>query len=173
MLTLWFALLGFPTFANEVTGAGQSVSSFKEEAKSTIKTLSSSLIEPLSKNDIHTIQTTVNEIFLEADKKGSPIRFGIGILDRNGIAVAGGYIIGAFKGEDFSKYDFVKKAFKKRKIIQNRLYFQDRSELLIICAPLVQQKKVMGALVLGFDPTQLQKDYSLTAEQFLALNFNK
>ena len=170
---LWFVLLGFSPFVTEVTDAGQSVSSFKEEAKTAIKTLSVSLIEPLSKKDIDTIETTVYETFLEADKKGRPIRFGIGILDRTGVAVAGGYIVGAFKGEDFSKYNFVKKAFKKKKIIQNRLYFQDRSELLIICAPLVHQKKIIGAIVLGFDPTELKKDYGLSAEQFLALDFNK
>jgi hypothetical protein len=173
MLTLWFVLSGFPTFATEVTDAGQSVSSFKEEARSAIKTLSLCLVEPLSKNDINTIETTINEIFLEADKKGRPICFGIGILDRNGIAVAGGYIIGSFKGEDFSKYEFVKKAFKKKKIIQNRVYFQDRSQLFIICSPVVQQKKVVGAVVLGFNPTQVKKDYGLSTEQFLALDFNK
>jgi hypothetical protein len=173
MLMLWFVLLGLSTFVTEVAYASQSVSSFKEEVKIAIKKLSLSLIEPLSKNDINTIETTVNEIFLEADGKGRPIRFGIGILDRNGIAVAGGYIIGAFKGEDFSKYRFVRKAFKKRKIIQDRVYFQDRSELLIICAPLIQQKRVIGALVLGFDPIQVKKDYGLDTEQFLALDFNK
>jgi len=173
MLTLWFILLGFSPFAAEVTDASQSVSSFKEEAKSAIKTLSSSLIEPLSRNDINTVETTVNEVFLDADKKGRPVRFGIGILDKHGIAVAGGYIIGAFKGEDFSKYDFVKKAFKKRKITQNRLYFQDRSELFMICAPLVQQKRVVGAIVLGFDPTQVKNDYGLSTEKFLSINFNK
>lgn len=186
VLILGLVSLGFFPFLIEVTNANQSVSSFKEEARSAINHLSFCLIEPLSKNHIHTIEAIVNETFLEADKKGRPIRFGIGVLDRNGIAVAGGYITGAFKGEDFSKYDFVKKAFKKRKIIQNRLYFQDRSELLIICAPLVQQKKIIGAsvplvhpkkiigaIVLGFDPTQLQRDYGLSAEQFLALNFDK
>ena len=173
MLTLWFVLLGFSTFVIEVTDAGQSVSSFKEEAKSAIKTLSLSLIEPLSRNDIHTIETTINEIFLEADKKESPIRFGIGILDRNGVAIAGRYVVGIFKEEDFSKYKFVRKAFKKKKIAQDRLYLQDHTELLIVCVPLVQQKKVVGAIVLGFDPTQVKKDYGLSTEQFLALDFNK
>ncbi len=48
---LWFVLSDFPTFATEVTDTGQCVSSFKQEAKSAIKTLSLSLIEPLSKSD--------------------------------------------------------------------------------------------------------------------------
>ena len=156
-----------------MTDAGQSVSSFKEEAKRAIKTLSLSLVEPLSKNDINAIETIINETLLEADKKGRPICFGIGVLDRNGIAVAGGYIIGAFKGEDYSKYEFVKKAFKKKRIIQNRVYFQDCSELFMVCAPLVRQKKVVGAIILGFNPTQVKKDYGLSTDQFLALDFNK
>jgi hypothetical protein len=173
MFLLWLILLVPSGFFTEVTYANQSNPPFKEEVKIAIKKLSVSLMDPVSKNDINTIETTINEIFLEADEKGRPIRFGIGILDRNGVAVAGGYIIGAFKGEDFSKYKFVRKAFKKRKIIQDRLYFQDRSMLLIVCAPLVQQKSVVGALVLGFDPTEVKKDCGLNIEQFLALDFNK
>lgn len=145
----------------------------KDEVRTTIKKLSSSLIIPVSKNDINTIETTVNEIFLEADKKGAPIRFEIRVFDKDGIAVAGGYSVGAFKGEDFSRYKFMRKAFKKRKIVQERLYLQNHSELLIVCSPLVEQKKVVGAIVFGFDPTQVKKDYGLNTEQFLALDFNK
>jgi hypothetical protein len=173
MFLLWLILLGPSGFFTEVTYANQSNPTFKEEVKIAIKKLSVALMDSVSKNDINTIETTINEIFLEANEKGMPIRFGIGVLDRNGVAVAGGYIIGAFKGEDFSKYKFVRKAFKKRKIIQDRLYFQDRSMFLIVCIPLVQQKSVVGALVLGFDPTEVKKDYGLDTEQFLALDFNK
>jgi hypothetical protein len=173
MLILWFVLLGFSPLFTEVTDAGQSVSSFKEEAKSAIKTLSVSLTDPVSKNNIGDIQTTIDKIISDAEKEEKPFRFGIGILDRNGVAIAGRYVGGIFKEEDFSKYNIVKKAFKNKKIIQSRLFFQDRSELLIICAPLVQQKKIIGAIVLGFDPTELKKDYGLSAEQFLALDFNK
>ena len=127
----------------------------------------------VSKNDIDAIQAMLDQIISDAEKEGKPIRFGIGILDRNGVAVTGRYIVGTFGKEDFSKYKFVKKAFTKKKIIQDRLYFQDRSELLTVCAPLVQQKRVVGALVLGFNPTEVKKDYGLNTEQFLALDFNK
>src|SRR5512139_3532749 len=142
---LCFIFLDLPKVRIGEVFAEESTDDFKNEVRATIKKLSVSLIEPLSKNDINTIEATINEIFLEADKKERPIRFGIGVLDRNGIAVAGGYIVGAFKGEDFSKYDFVKRAFKKKKkIVKDRLYFQDHSEILIICVPFVQQKKIVG-----------------------------
>jgi hypothetical protein len=170
---LCFIFLDLPKVRIGEVSADQSTDDFKDEVRATIKKLSVSLIGPVSINDINAIEMAVKEIFLEADEKGRPIRFGIGILDRNGIAVAEGYIIGAFKGKDFSKYEFVRKAFKKKKIIQNRLYFQDRSELLIICAPLVHQKRVVGALVLGFNPAEVKKDYGLDTRQFLALDFNK
>jgi len=130
-------------------------------------------MDPVSKNDINAIQATLNQIISDAEKEEKPIHFGIWVLDRNGVAVTGRYIVGTFRNEDFSKYKFVRKAFKKRKIIQDRLYFQDRSELLIVCAPLVQQKSVVGALVLGFNPTEVKKDYGLNTEQFLTLDFNK
>jgi hypothetical protein len=173
MFMLWFILLGLSRFFTEVTYASQSNPTLKEEVKVAIQKLSMSLMDPVSKNDIDAIQTTLNKIISDAEKEEKPIRFGIGILDRNGVAVTGRYIVGTFRKEDFSKYKFVRKAFKKRKIIQDRLYFQDRSELLIVCAPLVQQKSVVGALVLGFNPTGVKRDYGLNIEQFLALDFNQ
>jgi hypothetical protein len=173
MFMLWLILWGPSGFFTEVTYANQSNPPFKEEVKIAIKKLSVSLMDYVSKNDIDAIQAMLDQIISDAEKEGKPIRFGIGILDRNGVAVTGRYIVGTFRKEDFSKYKFVKKAFTKKKIIQDRLYFQDRSELLIVCAPLVQQKRVVGALVLGFNPTEVKKDYGLNTEQFLALDFNK
>jgi hypothetical protein len=173
MFMLWLILWGPSGFFTEVTYANQSNPIFKEEVKIAIKELSVSLMDPVSKNDIDAIQAILDQIISDAEKEGKPIRFGIGILDRNGVAVTGRYIVGTFRKEDFSKYKFVKRAFTKKKIIQDRLYFQDRSELLIVCAPLVQQKRVVGALLLGFNPTEVKKDYGLNTEQFLALDFNK
>ena len=173
MFMLWHILLELSGFFTEVTYASQSTPTFKEEVKIAIKNFSVSLMDPVSKNDIDAIQTMLNKIISDAEKEGKPIHFGIGILDRNGVAITGRYILGTFREEDFSKYKFVRKAFKQRKIIQDRLYFQDRSELLIICAPLVQQKNVVGAIILGFNPTEVKKDYGLNTEQFLALDFNK
>jgi len=170
---LWHILLELSGFFTEVTYASQSTPTFKEEVKIAIKNFSVSLMDPVSKNDIDAIQTMLNKIISDAEKEGKPIHFGIGILDKNGVAITGRYILGTFREEDFSKYKFVRKAFKQRKIIQDRLYFQDRSELLIICAPLVQQKNVVGAIILGFNPTEVKKDYGLNTEQFLALDFNK
>jgi len=173
MLILWCVLLGFSPFVTEVTDASQSVFSFKEEAKRAIKTLTACLMDPVSKKNISDIQAGMDKIISDAEKEGKPICFGIGILDKNAVTVAGRYVVGIFREEDFSKYDFVKKAFKKKKIVQERLYLQDHSELLIICVPLVQQKKIIGAIVLGFNPTEVKKDYGLNIEQFLALDFNK
>lgn len=169
----WFILLGLSTFVTEVAYASQPVSSFKEEVKIAIKTLSVSLMDPVSKNNIGDIRVTIDKIISDAEKEGKPIRFGVGILDRKGVAVVGRSVVGIFGEEDFSKYKFVRKAFKKKKIIQERLYFQDHSELLIVCVPLVQQKNVVGAIVLGFNPDEVKKDYGVTTEQFLALDFNK
>ncbi len=173
MLTLWFVFLGFSPFVTEVTDASQSVSSFKEEARRAIKTLTACLIDAVSKKNIGDIQVGMDKIVSDAEKEGKPISFGIGILDKNAVTIAGRYVVGIFREENFSKYDFVKKAFKKKKIVQERLYFQDHSELLIICVPLVQQKKIIGAIILGFNPAQVNKDYGVNTEQFLALDLNK
>ena len=170
---LWPVLWEPSTFVTDETYASESVSSFKERVKIAIKTLSASLTDCVSKNDIDAIQAMLEKVISDAENAGQPIRFGIGILDRDGVTVAGRYIIGTFKGDDFSKYKFVKNVFKHRKIVQDRLYFQDRSELLIVCAPLVRGKNVVGAIVLRFNPTKVKEDYGLNTEQFLALDLNK
>jgi len=173
MFMLGFILSGLLGSLNEVAWADQPLSSFKEEVKKAIKKLSTSLMDPISKNNIGAVQEELNKIISDAEKEGKPLRYGIGVLDKNGIAVTGRYIIGIFKEEDFSKYKFVRKAFKHKKIVQDRLYLQDSSELLIICAPLVQRKNVVGAVVLGFNPAEVKKDYALDTKQFLTLDFNK
>jgi len=171
ILSLFFLILSEPSIGG--TSAKPSAQAFKEEVKGTIKKLSLSLIDPLSKNEGKVLQEALNNVVSEAEREGKPIRFGIGVLDREGLAIAGRYIVGAFKEEDFSRYNFLTKAFKQKKIILDRLFFQDQSELLIVCVPLVQKREVIGALVLGFDPSAVKRDYGLTTEQFMALNFNK
>jgi hypothetical protein len=161
------------TLVTQEACANQSISSFTEKVKSAIKVLSVSLMDPVSNNNIGEIQTKIDKIISDAEKEGKPIRFGIGVLDRNGVAVAGRYVVGTFRKDDFSSYQFVEKAFKQKKIIQDRLYFQDRSELWIVCVPLVQKKNVLGAVVLGFNPTEVIKDYGLNTKQFLALDLSK
>lgn len=144
-----------------------------EKVKSAIKTLSPLLLDPVSRNNISDIQTTIDKTVSDAEKQGKPIRFGIGVLDRDGVAVAGRYVVGTFRKDNFSGYQFVEKAFGQKKIVQDRLYFQDHSELWIVCVPLIQQKEVVGAMVLGFNPTEVKKDYGLNTKQFLALDLNK
>jgi hypothetical protein len=167
-----FALLQFSSLCAGVANADPSALTFKEEVKRVIKTMVEPMMGPVLNRDNNAIQATLDKIISDAEKEGKPVRFGVGILDMEGLAVAGRYIVGTFKMDDFSKYNYVAKAFKQRKIVQDRLYFQGGSEFLIICVPLVRQKEVVGALVFGVDP-QIKKDYGLTTEQFMALDFNK
>lgn len=152
--------------------AEESTRTFKETVKEAIKKLSPTFIDPLSKDDANAANAALAKIVSDGKQRSGP-NFGIGVLDRNGIAVAGKYITGVFKKENFSKYNFVIKAFNKKKIVQDRLYFQDRSEFYVVCAPLVSQGQLVGALVLGFTSSEVNEKYRLTTEQFMALNFNK
>jgi hypothetical protein len=168
-----FALLNFSGLCAWAANADSSALTFKNEVKRVIKAMVGPMMDPVLNRDNKTIQATLDKIISNAEREGKPVRFGVGILDMGGLAVAGRYIVGTFKMDDFSKYNYVSKAFKQRKIIQDRLYFQGGTEFLIICVPLVRQKEVVGALVFGVDPSQIKKDYGLTTEQFMALDFNK
>jgi hypothetical protein len=178
MIPLWFFIFfvlfsNFSGFCAGVANADPSALTFKEEVKRVIKKMTGPIMGPVLNGDNNAIQATLDRIILDAEKEGKPVRFGIGILDVGGLAVAGRYIVGTFKTDDFSKYNYVAKAFRQRKIVQDRLYFQGGSEFLIICVPLVRQKEVVGAIVIGVDPPQIEKEYGLTTEQFMALDFNK
>ena len=172
-LTFWFVFFQLSTLGTREASAKQTASAFTEEVKNAIKTLSRLLLDPVSKNNIADIQTTIDKTGSDAEKQGRPIRFGIGVLDRKGVVVAGRYVVGTFERDDFSRYQFVGKAFKQKRIIQDRLYFQDHSELWIVCAPLIEQKDIVGAIVLGFNPAEVERDYGLNTKQFLALDLNK
>ena len=163
----------FPGLDAGVANADPSTLAFHDEVKGVIKTMVGPMMGPVLNGDNGATQAALDKIISDAEKEGKPIRFGIGILDMGGLAVAGRYIVGTFKMDDFSKYNYVAKAFKQKKIVQDRLYFQGGSQFLIICVPLVRQKEVVGALVFGFDPSQVKKDYGLTTEQFMAIDFNK
>ncbi len=173
VLVFWLILIQLTPLVTQEACANQSISFFREMVKSAIKMLSVSLMDSVAKNNTGDIQTKIDKMISNAEKEGKPIQFGIGILDRTGVAVAGRYVVGTFRKDDFSRYQFVKKAFKQKKVIQDRLYFQDHSELWIVCVPLVQQRGIVGAIVLGFNPTEVDKDYGLNVKQFLALDLNK
>jgi hypothetical protein len=167
---IFWGLSGFGT--GEIYAA-RSANDLREEVRGVIKMLSPPVKDSLLKEDSTAVQAAVDGFVSDVEKRGKPVTFGIGILDGEGLAIAGRYVIGTFKkGENFSNYNYVMKAFKQKKIISERLFFQDQSEILIVCIPLVQQKEVIGSLVLGFSPSEVKRDYGLTTEQFLTLKFD-
>jgi hypothetical protein len=173
MLMCWLLFSQLSVLTTPEACAKQNTSAFREKVKSAIKTLSPLLLDPVSKNNIGDIQAVIDKTVSDAEKQGKPIRFGIGVLDRSGVAIAGKYVVGTFRKDNFPGYQFVEKAFGQKKIVQDRLYFQDNSELWIVCAPLIQQKDIVGAIVLGFNPTEVKRDYGLNTKQFLALDLNR
>ncbi len=173
MVILWMVCFKVGSGCSTKGLANSSEDLFKNEVKGEISKLSAVLLEPVTKNDVKAINAALDRFTLEAEKKGKPVRFGIGVLDRDKSAIAGKYIIGTFQEQDFSKYKYAVNAFKQKKIVQDRLYFQNQSEFWVVCAPLISRGLVVGAMVLGFDPKDVEKRYRLTTDQFLALDFNK
>jgi hypothetical protein len=145
----------------------------REQTRKVLQKLSSAVTGPLSRMDVNAINGEIEKISSEAAEKGKPFDFGIGILNRDGVAIAGRYVVGEFRRDDFSSYRFFRESFKKRKRVQEKIYFQDGAQLLVLCSPLVVKKNVIGAIVLGFQPTEVEKKYGVTPEQFLAVDFNK
>ncbi len=101
----WFVFLQLSTLAIRETCAKQSAAAFTEEVKNAIKTLSRLLLGPVSKNNIGDIQVTIDKTISDAEKQGRPIRFGIGVLHRSGMVVAGRYVVGTFIPRVLTTYE--------------------------------------------------------------------
>ena len=153
--------------------AADGAEGLKKQAKEALQRLSSALANPLSRVDVNAINGGLEKFVSAAAKKGNPIDFGIGVVNKDGVAIAGRYVVGEFRRDDFSSYRFFKESSKNKKRVQERIYFKDGSQLLVLSSPLVGKKNVIGAIVLGFQPTEVKRKYGVTPEQFLNIDFNK
>jgi hypothetical protein len=76
------------------------------------------------------------------------------------------------KGKDYSNYELVKKAINSKKIQQQRFFLPDRSELYLVCAPLIRDDKLIGLVAIAISSEEASKRWGLTEKEFLAIDFN-
>ncbi len=144
---------------------------FKAEVKDCLTRFSAPLAEPLVKADIPAINTALSKIEPANIKLCRMCPFRIAVLSRVGETVA---VYPKIKGTlDFSNYDAVKEVLKNKKIVAQRLFQQDGSQLYIVCDPLSHQGAVVGILVLSLDAAEAQQRWGITEAEFQALDFNR
>jgi hypothetical protein len=143
---------------------------FKKEVKDCIKKLVDPLQDPLARRDIAAINETLKQVEPEAIKLCRMCPFRFGVLDREGDTLA------VYPPKDdaanFSNYELVVQTLKNRRTGQRRFFLQDGSQIYIICVPLFKGDQVQGLLALAVNAEEAGKRWQMSAEEFLAIDFD-
>mgnify|MGYP005837990627 FL=1 len=96
---------------------------------------------------------------------------------RSGVLDAAGILLTTFPknrivGMNFSNYTRLIEAMQRQRITQRPLFLPDRSKMYFINAPLVHDRRIVGALVLGLTAADLERKWHLSEEEFLAIDLN-
>jgi hypothetical protein len=145
---------------------------FKKEVQACIVKLKTALVEPLAKRDIPALNDTLKEVEPQAIKLCRMCPFRIGVLNHEG------YTLTVYPPKqdaigNFSNYDVVIQTLKSRRTSTQRLFLQDGSQVYLICVPILQDEKVLGILAVAVSAEEAKKRWDMTAEEFLAIDFNR
>lgn len=143
---------------------------FKNEVKSILDKLCTTLAGPVSKSDVPGIETALSEIKPQLVKLCPRCPFQVGVLNEHGKILA--VHPPTERTNNFSSYDLVIKVISSKKIQQQRFFLQDGSELYIICAPILRLDKVIGLIGIAISAAEAKSTWGLTEKEFMALNFN-
>ena len=143
---------------------------FKEEVKSILDKLCTTLVEPVSKSDVPGIEAVLSEYEPQLVKLCPWCPFQVGVLNRHAEILA--VHPPTERTNNFASYDLVIKVISSKMIRQQRFFLQDGSELYIICAPILRQDKVIGLMGIAISAAEAKSRWGLTEKEFMALNFN-
>ncbi len=148
------------------------IATFKHELKSCFDGLAVTLMEPVVRKDIAGVKAALEKVESPAVKLCRLCPFEIGVLDPSGKILSSYPVKGDGKAKDYSSYDLVKKAISSKKIQQQALFLPDASKLYLVCAPLIQEDKLIGLVAIAISSADAEKRWNLTEKDFLALDFN-
>jgi hypothetical protein len=146
--------------------------SFKHEIKSCLTNLSTTLLEPVAKQDLTGIRAALEKAESPAVKLCRLCPFELGVTDQSGETLAVYPVKGDGKGKNYSNYELVRKAIKTKKIQQQRFFLQDGSQLYLVCAPLMRQDTLIGLVAIAISSEDAAKRWDLQEKEFLAIDFN-
>jgi hypothetical protein len=132
--------------------------------------LKAAMSGPVSKQDWGAVEPILQSSFEKLKQEGKFIPFRIGVLDQNAITKG---MFPPRKGEalDFSNYQPGRTVYEQKRITQAMLYLEGK-KIFVLIAPLLQQDRVTGAVVMAFPEEELQK-WHVPEKEFLGIDFNK
>jgi len=144
---------------------------FVAEVRETIANLSVPLMKQLPEKNIPAINTILHKFYYEWKRTGRTL-FRMNVLDNTGVVLTA-YPLNPAIGQYFGQYASVSGALQGKRISQERLLLANGAVIFSICAPVLEQDRVVGALALILDAETALKKWGITLEKFLTINFNR
>jgi hypothetical protein len=139
----------------------------------TMARLSKALAGPLADRDLKEINFILENNFSGAGQEAQLPFLHSGVTGKEGIILAS-YPPEQGIGKDFSNYSVVINALLNKKISQKRLYLENRPDIIVICAPILDQEEVVvGTVWFVLDAEKVRKTWGVSTEEFLGINFNQ
>ena len=157
------------------------VQAFREQMIKDFNLLESGLIPALEGDKPILAASEVIDHFLIELKNNNRKIFGISLLDTSGEYLtgfviedktAGKLIKDKYKNMNFHSFEVVDRIVKSRKIIQERLYFQD-TRILAIGFPVIKDDDLLGILCFSFKSHEFEKKWGISEKDFLEIDFEK
>lgn len=145
---------------------------FKKEVRDNIEKLSPFFAEALPKGNGKAVEAALTRACVAAEEQGMPFSCSIATLDKNGISVTSISPRKLSQGVDYSHYKSITKSLREKRIVHARLFLQDGTRIFAVSSPLMKDGRLVGLLVLGYFSTEVRRNWGLTEEEFLEIDFN-
>ncbi len=173
------ALIGIVLAALGVMGCGPKepplspgAQAFKMEVGKIIRQMQQSLAKPVAQGDIPAMDAALNGFSQSTADICIDCPYRSGVLNKDGVLLTT-FPKNEYIGRNFSSYKTVSEPLEKQKITQRQIFQADGAKIYYISAPLMEDNKVVGVVVLALTPDDLEKKWHLTDKEFLAIDFNK
>ena len=144
---------------------------FRQEILQTLQRLRQPLAAALARRDIPALDAILQQTSKTIPGLCLDCAYRIGVLDEAAILLTT-YPKQDVVGLNFSSFDRLLDNMRRQRISQRQVFLPDHSRILLLAAPLVHNRRLVGAVVLGFRPQDLEQKWRLTTKEFLALDFN-
>ena len=136
-------------------------------------------VKPLLATKNPQVEPWLKKLYGQAIEKGAPLTYDQVVLNHKARVLGWmGPDLPNFEqtykadiGQDYSHFTKLDPVYKEHRIANFEIY-SDYGDGLGVCAPVLEDDKLLACFCLGFDHGVLQKRYGIDGKQFLALDFN-
>lgn len=145
---------------------------FKQEVRQLLGRLEQSLAEPIAAGRIAAINTILQAAAQTTADICLNCPYRLGVLNEKGDLLTT-YPKNDLIGLNFAAYRGILASLQKQRISQAQAFAADGTKMYFISAPVRQNNRLSGVIVLTITPADLNRKWNLTEAEFFAIDFNK